>query len=62
MRTLFLIYLPADFPVYRLEQNAAEFVILFPRSYQLNFSHGFNFAECVLYAPPDWVRNLFCIV
>lgn len=46
----------ADFPVYRLEQNASEFVILFPRSYQLNFSHGFNFAECVLYGPPDWIE------
>lgn len=47
----------ADFPVYRLEQKATEFVIMFPRAYQLNFSHGFNFAECVLYAPPDWITH-----
>lgn len=47
----------AEFPVYRLEQNATEFVILFPKAYQLNFSHGFNFAECVLYAPPDWITH-----
>lgn len=45
-----------EFPVYRLEQKATEFVIMFPRAYQLNFSHGFNFAECVLYAPPDWIE------
>lgn len=45
----------AGVPIVRTDQHAGEFVITFPRSYHAGFNQGYNFAEAVNFAPPDWV-------
>ena len=46
----------AGVPIFRTDQHAGEFVITLPRAYHTGFNQGFNFAEAVNFAPPDWVR------
>lgn len=45
----------AGVPIYRTDQSAGEFVVTFPRSYHAGFNQGYNFAEAVNFAPPDWI-------
>ena len=41
--------------VVRTDQCAGEFVVTFPRAYHAGFNQGYNFAEAVNFALPDWV-------
>ena len=43
-------------PVYRMDQYAGEFIITFCRGYHAGFNHGYNLAEAVNFAPPDWLE------
>merc|ERR1719433_2314067 len=43
-------------PVYRMDQYAGEFIITFCRGYHAGFNHGYNLAEAVNFAPPDWME------
>ncbi|XP_069947647.1 lysine-specific demethylase 5A isoform X2 [Cherax quadricarinatus] len=49
------ILMKAGVPIVRTDQHAGEFVITFPRSYHAGFNQGYNFAEAVNFAPPDWL-------
>ena len=42
-------------PVFALNQRPGEFIVTFPRGYHAGFNHGFNFAEAVNFALPDWL-------
>ncbi|KAJ7569378.1 hypothetical protein O6H91_01G075600 [Diphasiastrum complanatum] len=41
---------------HQLVQNAGEYVVTFPRSYHLGFSHGFNCGEAANFATPGWLE------
>ena len=39
-----------------MDQYAGEFIITFARGYHAGFNHGYNLAEAVNFAPPDWLE------
>ncbi|RWW07653.1 hypothetical protein GW17_00028958 [Ensete ventricosum] len=56
------VFVGAGIPCCRLVQNAGDFVVTFPGSYHLGFSHvhfciiGFNCGEAANIATPEWLR------
>jgi len=44
-------------PVYKTFQEPHEMVITFPGAYHCGFSQGFNIAEAVNLATPDWLKD-----
>lgn len=50
------IFMNHKVPICRTDQQAGEFVITFPRAYHAGFNQGYNFAEAVNFAPPDWLK------
>jgi histone demethylase JARID1 len=45
----------ANIPVCKTLQYPGEFVVTFPRGYHCGFNAGFNLAEAVNFAMPDWI-------
>ncbi|KNC51208.1 uncharacterized protein AMSG_06565 [Thecamonas trahens ATCC 50062] len=45
----------AGVPVYRTTHHPGQFVITFPQAYHAGFNAGFNAAEAVNFALPDWL-------
>lgn len=50
------VLMAAGVPIFRTDQHAGEFIITFPRAYHAGFNQGFNLAEAVNFAPPDWMK------
>ena len=42
-------------PVYKVTQEAGEFIITFPYAYHAGFNHGDNCAEAVNFATHGWI-------
>jgi len=47
--------LEAGVPVVKAVQNPGEFMVTFPQAYHGGFNSGFNVAEAVNFATPDWL-------
>ena len=43
-------------PVYKAYQSAGELIVTFPGAFHTGFSNGYNIAEAVNLATPDWVE------
>ncbi|KAJ1909818.1 hypothetical protein IWQ60_010969, partial [Tieghemiomyces parasiticus] len=43
--------------VYAVDQRPGQFVVTFPQAYHAGFNHGFNFAEAVNFALPNWIPH-----
>jgi len=54
--------LEAGVPVVKAVQNPGEFMVTFPQAYHGGFNSGFNVAEAVNFATPDWLPfSTLCI-
>ena len=50
-----LDFIEAGVPICKAQQNVGEFMITFPQAYHGGFNNGFNVAEAVNFATPDWL-------
>ena len=44
-------------PVYKVIQEAGQFIVTFPEAYHCGFSYGFNCGEAVNFATSDWIPH-----
>ncbi|KAK2968171.1 hypothetical protein RJ640_018264 [Escallonia rubra] len=49
------VLVSSGLPCCRLVQNPGEFVVTFPRSYHVGFSHGFSCGEAANFGTPKWL-------